>query len=301
MNLSKRFSRWGLFLFLKGISWITRPLPWRFGVTLGGAIGLLFFYLSSRYRNRSFESFKTAFGLNPSEDPARRIIQKSFKNLGKSLIEIFNLPYLKPHQMDALVVWEGEEYLKNEKENGILLITGHIGNWELLGAALAARGYRLHAIGAPFHDPRMDHWMTRLRSLFGVETISRGTPSSSRKILEILRKKEMLALLIDQDTTKAEGVFVHFFNKKAYTPTGAAQLALRSNATAVTAFITRLSDDRHRITVEKPILLSRTADRKKDIETNTALFSSRIEQHIRAYPEQWVWMHQRWKATPEVE
>ncbi len=302
MNFLKRFSRLGVFLLLKGIAWVTRILPWRIALWLGGTIGLFFFYFSKRYRTRSLESFQTAFGPNPCDIPANQIIRKSFKNLGKSLIEILNLNRLDRDQMNALVLWEGEEYLENTKDNGIILITGHIGNWELMGAALSMRGFRVHGIGAPLHDPRMDRWLIQLRSFWGVETISRGTPSSSRKILEILRKKELLAVLIDQDT-KGKGVFVHFFNKKAYTPIGAAQLALRSNATTVTAFITRLPDDRHRITIEKPVLLARTGNPKQDIEMNTAFFTARIEQHIRAYPDQWVWMHQRWKteatAPPE--
>ncbi len=301
MKRSKRLSRIGVFLLLKMVSGIARFLPWRLGVRLGGVIGLLFFYVSKRYRDRSFESFKIAFGRDPLDNASRRIIRRSFRNLGKSLLEILMFQYCKPGQIDSLVSWEGEEYLKDQGE-GVLLITGHIGNWELLGAALAARGYRLHTITAPLYYSPIDDWITELRVRSGIKTISRGSPSSSRKILDVLRKREMLAILLDLDT-RVNGVFVNFFNRKAHTPAGAAQLALRSGAKTVTAFITRLSDDRHRIIVEKPVLLSRTGDRTRDIETNTALFTERIEKHIRAHPDQWVWMHQRWKtmATNERE
>jgi KDO2-lipid IV(A) lauroyltransferase len=298
MIISKRFSHYSVFLLLRGAVWLTRPLPWRFGVALGGMIGLLFFYCSGRYRRRSYENLKIAFGAN---EMALQIVKKSFVHLGKTLIELLKISSIDPNEINKLVSWEGEEYLQDAKQNGILLVTGHIGNWELMGAALALRGYRLHAIAAPLHNPYIDRWMIDFRSRFGVETVSRGTPSSSRRILDALKKKEMLALLIDQDTKKADGVFVDFFNKKAYTPTGAAQLALRSDATAVTAFITRLPDGRHQITVEKPLILSITGDRKQDVETNTALLTTRIEQHIRCHPDQWVWMHQRWNSTEEPE
>jgi KDO2-lipid IV(A) lauroyltransferase len=295
----KQVSRLGVFILLKGVSAMTRLLPWRLGTALGGWIGLLFFSLSKRYRTRSFENYKLAFGVTQIDSQSYRIVRNSFKNLGKSLMEILSLQYLNPTQMDSLVSWEGEEYLQQAKEEGILLITGHIGNWELMGAALAHRGYAIHAIAAPLYDARINRWIVHLRALFRVGTINRGTPSSSRKILEILRKKGMLALLIDQDT-RVNGVFVPFFNQKAYTPTGAAQLALRSSAKTVIAFITRLPDNRHRITIEKPVSLFRTGDLKENIEANTALFTSRIEAHIRTYPDQWVWMHQRWKTKQPV-
>jgi len=297
MNLFKRLSRASLFPLLKGISWVSRSLPWKLSVALGGGIGLLFFFISKRYRLLAFENYKMAFGLSQLDDSSYKIIKKSFKNLGQSLVEILNLQRLTRQQVDALILWEGEEYLKQEEGEGIVLITGHIGNWELMGAALSMKGYRLHAIAAPLYNDRMNSFIVNLRSLFNVGTINRGTPSSSRKILEILRKKEILALLIDQDT-RVNGIFVPFFNKKAYTPTGAAQLALRSNAKTVMAFITRLPDNRHRITIQKPLTLSRTGDLKHDVEVNTALFTSRIEQHIRTYPDQWVWMHRRWKTRP---
>jgi KDO2-lipid IV(A) lauroyltransferase len=116
--------------------------------------------------------------------------------------------------------------------------------------------------------------------------------------LGVLRKKEILGLLIDQDT-QTNGVFVNFFNKKAYTPGGAAQLALKSGATTLMCFVTRLPNNRHRITIEKPMTLTKTDDYQKDIEVNTARFTSRIEEHIKQYPDQWVWMHRRWKTKPE--
>ena len=297
MNIVKRLSRFSIFPLLKVISWISRFLPWRLGVALGSGIGLLFFLASRRYRMLAFENYKIAFGLDQIDPSSHEIIKRSFRNLGKSLVEILTLQHLTPSRFNSLILWEGEEYLKQAEGEGIVLITGHIGNWELMGAALATRGYRLHAIAAPLYDARINQFIINLRARFNVGTINRGTPSSSRKILEILRKKEILALLIDQDT-RVNGVFVPFFNKKAYTPTGAAQLALRSNAKTVVAFITRLSDGRHRITIQKPLTLFRTGDVKQNIAVNTALFTVQLEQHIRTHPDQWVWMHRRWKTQP---
>ncbi len=298
MTLRKRLSRLALALLIKSIAFIVRLLPWGVAISLGEQLGFLLYHILGRYRTASFNNFKTAFGDEKSPVESAKIIKRSFVNLGKTFIEVLKLPTLKPHEMDSLVSWEGEEYLKDTDGKGIILITGHIGNWELMGASIAHRGYPIHAIAAPLYNQRIDRLIIHLRALFGVKTISRGTPSSSRKIMEVLRKKEILALLIDQDT-RVDGVFVSFFNKKAYTPAGAAQLSLRVNAVTVMAFITRLPNNHHRITIKKPLALFRTGDKKGDIKKNTALFTSHIEQQIRVVPDQWVWMHQRWKTQDE--
>jgi len=298
MTLRKRCSRLALALLVKGVTVIARKLPWAVAVSLGGRLGLLLYPILRRYRIASFNNLNIAFGAEKDPIESAQIIKKSFINLGKSLIEILALPNLKPHEIDSLVSWEGEEYLKETGGKGVLLITGHIGNWELMGAAIAHRGYPIHAIAAPLYNSRIDRLIIDLRAVFGVKTISRGSPSSSRKILEVLRQKEILTLLIDQDT-RVNGVFVPFFNKKAYTPAGAAQLAARENIITVMAFITRLPNNHHRLTIKKPLEIFRTGDRQTNLLNNTVLFTSHIERQIRMYPDQWVWMHQRWKTQDE--
>ncbi len=300
MRFWKKFIRSSIFALLNLVAFFSRSLSWRWGVRLGGLIGAVLYYLLRRERAKSLESLRIAFGAERSDRELYSILKKSFQNLGKGLIEILNLENLRPSEIESLVSIEGEEYLQQaEKEgNGSILITGHIGNWELMAAVLTLRGYPIHVIAAPLYDPRIDEWIVRLRSRFRVETISRGSPSSSKKILGVLRKKEILGLLIDQDT-KVNGVFIDFFNKKAYTPTGAAEIALRSEATTMMCFIVRLPNDRHRITIEKPMALIRTGDKAEDVKMNTACFTARIEEHIKQYPDQWVWMHRRWKTRPE--
>jgi Kdo2-lipid IVA lauroyltransferase/acyltransferase len=300
MKLYKKAVRTLIFISLRSVAFLSRSLSWQVGVRLGGWIGTLFFHLLQRERTKSLESLKIAFGSSKSERDLNEILKKSFQSLGKGLIEIINFQNLKEEEINALITIEGEEYLKEaEREGkGTILITGHIGNWELMAATLSVRGYPLHVIAAPLYDPRIDEWIVDLRARFDIETISRGSPSSSKRILSVLRKKEILGLLIDQDT-QTHGVFVNFFNKKAYTPGGAAQLALKSGATTLMCFVTRLPNNRHRITIEKPMVLTQTDNHQKDIEVNTARFTSHIEEHIKQYPDQWVWMHRRWKTKPE--
>ncbi len=297
ISWSKKTLRAFLIFLLKTIAFVSRQLPWRMGVNIGGLLGSMAFHLIRRDRERSYEHLQIAFGADTPKKKLALIAKRNFSNLGKGLIEVLNLAYLKDEQLDALVSVEGEEYLREAGDAGLgtILITGHIGNWELMAAILSKRGHRLHVIAAPLYDPNIDDWIVSLRSKFNVETISRGSPSASRKILGVLKKKEVLGLLIDQDT-RVDGVFVNFFNKKAHTPAGAAQLALRSNAATMMCFVTRLPGGRHRITIEKPMQLFRSGDKEKDIEVNTAMFTARIEEVVKQYPEQWVWMHRRWRT-----
>lgn len=300
MKLYKKTLRTFVFFSLRAVAFLSRFLSWQVGIRLGGAIGTLLFFLLRRERARSRESLQAAFGAGRSERELNEIMKKSFQHLGKGLIEILNLQTLSESEIDDLVEIDGEEYLKGgENEgNGTVLITGHTGNWELMAAVLSLRGYPMHLIAAPLYDPRVDEWIVRLRARFDIETISRGTPSSSKKVLEVLRRNEILGLLIDRET-QTQGISLNFLNKKSYTPGGAAQLALKSGATTLICFVTRLSDNRHRITIEKPMALTLTDDPQKNLEVNTARLTSRIEEHIKQYPDQWVWMHRRWKTKPE--
>jgi len=284
---------WGL----KGAALFSRVLPWKVGIWLGGRLGIVSSYLLTKERKRAKENLAAALGDEKSPKELAAILRSSFENLGKGLIEILKMSHLRREELEALVVFEGEEHLKRAyaEGKGVILITGHIGNWELLGAVLALRGYPLSVIAAPLYDPRIDEWIARSRERFGVQTISRGTPSSSRKILSVLRGKEVLGLLIDQDT-RTEGVFVDFFNRKAYTPSGAAGLALRSGAIVLTCFIVRLPGNYHRIILREPLEMISSGEHDRDLLLNTAVFTRAIEDCVRQHPDQWVWMHRRWKT-----
>lgn len=298
----KQLVRGLVFFGLKGIALGSRMLPWGFGIWIGGQLGRLSFYLLSREKRIATTNIAFALGNEKTSGELEKVVQSSFENLGKGVIEILKMSRLRRGELDALVYLEGEEHLKRAygEGRGVILITGHIGNWEMMAAILARRGYPLHVIAAPLYDPRIDDWISRSRNAFNIQTISRGAPSSSKKIISVLRKKEVLGLLIDQDT-KVDGVFVEFFNRKAYTPSGAASLALRSDAAVLPCFIVRLPGNKHRITIQEPIRLIFSGDHGKDLVLNTALFTRAIEDCVRRYPEQWVWMHRRWKTEKPKE
>jgi len=285
------------FLALTGLSWGCRPLPRRVAARLGRVVGVLFLYLLPETRRRVLAHLHLAYGGEKSAVEIGQIARRMFEHFGVSAVEI-----LKFHHDPPTFVLEGEEHLRAivEAGRGGVLVTGHIGNWELLGAELVRRGWPLHVLARALRNERMDRWLLRLRSGFGVETIQRGEEGAAWKIRRAFREGGLIACLIDQDT-KVDGAFVDFFNRKAHTPTGAVRLAMRSGARLFTAFITRLPDGRHRITIDPPIEMTRTANLADDLAVNTARLTTAIESQIRRAPEQWVWMHRRWKTRPEIQ
>ncbi len=297
-RLVQKATRLTIFAVLRALAFGARYLSWQWGVRLGKGFGQLCFYLLPAMRRRSLTHLERAFGTTPA---LKGLAKHNFRHLGQLLFETLMLSYLPSTALASLVEIEGEGYLKEAvaRGSGVILITGHIGNWEMMGAALAAAGYPMNVIGATLYDSRLNAWLLALRGRFHIKTIVRGSLSASKEILTALRSGGILAFLIDQDT-RAKGVFVNFFGEPAHTPVGAAALALRSGASALCAFITRLPNNQHRVTFKKPFLITPTKDATADIRRYTERFTADIEQQIRLAPEQWVWIHRRWNRKPNV-
>ncbi len=282
---------------LKIISVFFLLLPWKTALRGGAFLGRVGYRRLKREREKAERNFTLAFGNEYTARQKSEILRRSFENLGKSLIEVLKFRQISSSNIDQFVTLEGEENLKKafSKQKGIVFVTAHFGNWELMGITLAIKGYRTHVIAAPLYDSRLDRIMNRFRLIHGVETITRGGEKGARKILSALKNNQILGLLIDQDID-AEGVFVDFFNRQAFTPSGAATLALKSGAAVILGFIHRELDNRHRIIFSGPVELIRRGEWAQDIHDNTALFTKAIEENIRKHPDQWVWMHNRWQT-----
>jgi KDO2-lipid IV(A) lauroyltransferase len=173
------------------------------------------------------------------------------------------------------------------------LLTGHCGNWELISAALSSRGVRVLAIARELQDPVLHAAVVGLRTRLGVETIVRGSPDAASQMRSALRGRALLAMLIDQDTD-VRGAWVPFFGRPAWTPLGAAQLALRCRMSVVPAFDERRADGSHLVRFHPPLELP------EDAVEATACMTRAIEDHIRRRPDQWVWTHRRWRRRPDV-
>ena len=283
---------------LSGFQLLVKITPRQTGVRLGGYLGWMSFYFFGRERQRALKHIQLALEDTYQPKQRRQIIKISFQNLGKNLLEVLYLSRLTPTEIDRMVSVEGENYLKDaySRGRGIIFITGHIGCWEM-GATLLAKRYRPTVIlAAPIYDPHLEEVMVRIRRTHGIETIVRGQSNALRRLLATLQEGGVVVLAIDQDT-RVDGVFVPFFGREAYTPAGPATLALRTGAALVIGFSLRQWDGRHKVMIQAPLDLIRTGDHKADIKANTARFTGVIEQFIRDYPDQWVWMHERWKTV----
>lgn len=256
----------------------------------GRRIGALAHMILPKERRKALETASVAF---PDWTPERRarLIEGAFEHLGESLFEIFWMPNLDATVMKATTTFEGLENMQRaiERGRGVVLFTGHCGNWEWMAASIALAGLEMNVIAREIYDPRINDFIVDSRARFGMKTIGRGTGDAARDILKTLRTGAILGVLIDQNI-RAESAKVPFFGHPADTPIGPARLAVRAGATAIAGFIHR-RDGQQIITFEEPIETSRDMDA---VEL-TARMTESIERQICRVPEQWVWMHQRWK------
>ena len=179
-----------------------------------------------------------------------------------------------------------------------MFATGHCGNWEMLGARLPSGGVPLVTAARQLDNRRLDRFVTASRTRFGGEVVPRG-PSAGRRLARALIKNAAVALLIDQDIKDIPGVFVPFFGRPAFTPSGAATLALRMKCPVLPGFIHRRPDGTHVAEIHPPLPVPTDGTLEDKVEEMTATATAFIERQIRAHPEQWVWMHRRWRTQPD--
>jgi Kdo2-lipid IVA lauroyltransferase/acyltransferase len=174
-----------------------------------------------------------------------------------------------------------------------------MGNWELLAMSVAQLGFPSNPYTRKINNEYIDELLNDMRRKSGLKPINRDGIQAVKAGLTALKKNEILGILIDQDTTRVEGVFVDFFGKPAYTPSGAAALAITAKCPVLFGFITRQENNNHLVKFSKVFHPVMTGDKKKDILENTQLFTKEIEKAVRENPSQWVFMHRRWRHTPE--
>jgi len=270
-------------------------LPRAVSMVLAGLAGAVAFLLGSKYRNIALDNLRSVFGSTKSDRQIQEIARAVFVNLAKNAVELVTLPKVSASNIDSLVSIEGRDILDRElaKGRGVIVVTGHFGNWELMPVTLRIKGYAGSVIGRRIYFDRYDRYLNSLRKAHGVEIIYRD--DSPRKILKVLKSNGVLGIVADQDVDSVDGVFVEFFGRRAYTPLGPVSLAKVTGAPIVPAFMIR-EGRRHRLVFEKPIELVDTGNKDADNVENTKRWSDVVEAYIRKYPEQWVWMHRRWKT-----
>ena len=290
----KSLSRISLIVLTRTFKFVAAILPYRISVAAGGMFGFVAYYALSRDRNRAIENLSRVF---PGRGPrwVRQTARRTFIHLGKCLLEELSIT---PSRIRSVVTLQGLDNLRAAiaRGKGIVYVTGHIGNWELMGAAVAAE-HPVSVVAAPIQPRPLNDMIVGLRAALGVRTILRGQPGAAKELIRVFRENRILGILIDQDTD-VEGEFVDFMGRPAWTPTAAAQMAIKFGASVVFGHIRRQADGRHVGSIEGPLELVRTGNDEADITANTALFTKMIEDVVRRNPEQWVWMHRRWRRQP---
>ena len=229
-----------------------------------------------------------------------RLLHEVYRHFGLLFFEMLRLPGMTSEQVLAKVRFDGTEHIAAAlaQGKGVLVLTGHIGSWELGLAASAARGYPTHAITKEFKGLAV-HVAERMRQAHGVQFIPRR--NSLRQIVKVLRSNGCIGFVLDQNMTEDEGVFVEFLGRPACTMPGLAVLARRYHVPVVPAYVRRDADLRcHTATFLPEVEWESVGpDPKADVHHNTQRYSRVMEEVIRERPDQWFWCHRRWKTQPD--
>jgi KDO2-lipid IV(A) lauroyltransferase len=254
--------------------------------------------MDSRHRRIALSNLKRAWGSELDEQQRKTICRQNFSHLTRVFLELPYLTTLAANDIDRFVTFVGVEhfYAALQKGRGLLIMTSHFGNWEIMALAFSLRYRPFQIVVRPLDNPLLDRLINGVRRRGGNQMITKK--GSVRKILRLLGKGEPVALLIDQNVDWYDGVFVPFFSDIACTNKALTVLALRTGAPVISAYNVRQPDGRYQIVIDGEIPLIRTGDTTRDIEENTALFNQIIEGYVRRHPEQWFWVHQRWKTRP---
>ena len=281
------------------IAVLVRYLPRNVMLFLGNLLGDFVFYILRVRRKQVLKNLKLAFGNQKSDIELKKIARETYKNLGKTLLEFLQLPRMNGTRIKRVV--DTSELSKIDAilrhGNGAILLGAHFGNWELLGAAFGLGGYPVNVIGRLSDNKKIGHIIDRYRRLVGMKVIQKNDPI--RKVLRALSNNELVAILMDQNTRK-DMVFVDFFGRPAATAKGVAVFALRTGVPVVPAFIVR-EGKYHKILIGNPIYAHSSENTDNDIQRYTAQFSKVIESYIKQYPDQWFWLHNRWKTQPKIK
>jgi len=260
-------------------------------------LALLVYYLLPRRRRVAVDNLRRAF---PEKSVAEifRIVKGVYRNFGILAAEFVDIPRLNVNRVNSLMEIKGmENYEKARAKNrGVILMTAHFGNWELLATAFAIISEPITVLYRTLDNPLLDNLVYWVRASTG-NTLMHAN-HAMRSILRSLRDKRNVGLLIDQNWSRQEGCFVEFFNRPACTSSGLAFLALHKDVPILPAYLIRKDDGKYIMQIGAEFETVKSGDDEHDIVTNTQRYTKDTEEIVRRYPEQWFWVHKRWKTQP---
>jgi KDO2-lipid IV(A) lauroyltransferase len=284
-------------LLIRGISILPRPVARAAGIGLGQLVYLL----HGKLRRVGMRNLQLAFP-EKSAHERRRILRGEFTSLGRQLAEVCLFPSYTRENVTKIVVYDGFENFERAEARGkgVIYLTAHLGGWELSAFSHSIQGHPLHVVMRGMDNPFLDRFITHLRTMHGNRAVDKD--NFVRGLLSAMKAGETVGILMDTNMTPPQGVFVDFFGIPACTASGLARIALRTDAAVVPGFtIWDRELRKYRLRFDPALALIRTGVEEADIVANTALFTKVIEQYVRRYPDQWLWVHRRWKTRPAGE
>jgi Kdo2-lipid IVA lauroyltransferase/acyltransferase len=288
-----------------GLVWlfvhVLRLLPRQLARAVGAAIGELAYYSLGRLRRVGLCNLKLAF---PELPDAKReaVLLRDYRNLGWLLAEFCQMPRYTPESASRFIRYEGlENYTQaRDRRKGVLVLTGHLGAWELSSFYHSLMGRPMGMVIRRLDNPLVDAFVNRIRCLHGNRVIHKS--DFARGLIASMRAGETVGILMDTNMTPPQGVFVPFFGVQACTASGMARVAAKTGAAVVPGFLLwEETEGRYVLHFGEELEVVKTGDSDNDALVNTAAFTAAIEGYIRQYPDQWLWMHRRWKTRPPGE
>jgi KDO2-lipid IV(A) lauroyltransferase len=282
---------WGL---VRAMGMLPRPLARGLGI----ALAQLVYLAHPKLRRVGMRNLELAFP-EKSRAERKKILRKVFSGMGRQLAEFCLFPKYSKDNVKEIAIHDGFENFEaaRQRGKGVLLLTGHFGGWEVGSFAHSLYGFPIKIVVRDLDNPLIDDLVRRYRTLRGNSTFDNR--EFARTLLSSMRAGDTVGILMDTNMTPPQGVFVDYFGIPACTASGLARVALKTDAAVIPAFtIWDEALKRYRIRFEPALQLIRTGDAEADAIANTALFTQSLEKCARRYPEQWLWVHRRWKTRP---
>ncbi|MBT1688738.1 lysophospholipid acyltransferase family protein [Dawidia soli] len=290
---------YGLVRFLIFLSNLMPRIAW---LRFCGFLGRLAYPFAGQTRTRTLRHLTLAYGKEKSAAEIRALSRRTFEYLGKNAGEMLRATASlhTAADLDKFLVVHGYENFERAqaKGKGVIFLTCHMGAFDLQVTVMALRGLNPNIIGTPLKDPRLNDLLWDYRNKHGAIAIERGRETF--RMIKVLKSGGSVALLIDQDT-RVKSRFVNFFGMPAATPVGATVMALKTGASIVPTYIYLGTDWKQHMHILPEISLNVSGNDEADMVYNTQILTNFIEQQVRSHPEQWVWMHERWKTKPGEE
>jgi KDO2-lipid IV(A) lauroyltransferase len=267
----------------------------------GAALGFLAWCVLPNLRRTGLRNLELAFPELPAEGRLR-LLRGVYRHLGWQLGEFCQMPRYTRDNTRDLIRYEGlDHYLAaSQRGKGVLIVTGHLGAWELSSFWHSLMGHPMTMVIRRLDNPRVDKLVNDIRCLHGNRVVHKD--DFARGLLQAMRRGDTVGILMDTNMTPPQGVFVPFFGVPACTASGLARVALRTGAAVLPGFLVwEPAEDKYVLHFDEQIPLIATGDDEHDVLANTAQFTAAIEVFIRRYPDQWLWVHRRWKTRPEGE